>query len=129
MTYLLDTHAFLWLAAEPEKLSPAVREIVEQGGNELLLSAASGWEVALLWKLGRIELQDQPASFVPAAMQAIGITPLAIGFDTAITAATLPLIHRDPFDRLLVAEAMKNGLTIVSKDQTIPRYGVATLWY
>lgn len=98
------------------------------GGNELLLSAASGWEVALLWKLGRIDLQDPPASFVPATMQVIGITPLAIGFDTAIAAATLPLIHRDPFDRLLVAEEMKNGLTIMSKDQAIPRYGVVTIW-
>lgn len=128
MKYLLDTHVFIWLTSEPEKLSPAVREIIEQGSSELLLSAASGWEVALLWKLGRIELQDPPASFVPAAMQAVGITPLPIGFDIAIAAATLPLIHRDPFDRLLVAEAMKNGLTILSKDQIIPRYGVATLW-
>jgi len=128
MTYLLDTHTFLWLAAEPEKLSPAVREIVEAGATELLLSAASAWEVALLWKLGRIELQEEPTEFIPIALRALAITPLPIGFDTAITAATLPLIHRDPFDRILVAEALKGGLTILSKDQTIPRYGVTTIW-
>ncbi len=128
MTYLLDTHALLWLVAEPEKLSPVVLEIVEQRSCELLLSSASGWEIALLWKLGRIELPEPPASFVPTTMQALGITPIPIGFATAITAATLPLIHRDPFDRLLVAEAMQNGLTILTKDQTIPQYGVATLW-
>lgn len=128
MIYLLDTHTFLWLAADPEKLSSTVREIIEQGASELLLSAASAWEVALLWKLGRIELQDSPAVFIPAALQALTITPLPIGFEAAIAAATLPLIHRDPFDRILVAEAMKSGLTILSKDQTIPRYGATTLW-
>ena len=128
MTYLLDTHVFLWLAAAPEKLSTTVRDIVEQGESELLLSAASGWEIALLWKLGRIDLQEPPASFVPAAMQVLGITPVPIGFDTAITAATLPLIHRDPFDRILVAEAIKKGIPVLTKDQTIPRYTVSTLW-
>ena len=128
MTFLLDTHTFLWLAAAPEKLSPDVREIVEEGAAELLLSAASGWEIALLWKLGRIELAEPPAAFIPAAMQTMRITPLPIGFTTAITAATLPLIHRDPFDRLLVAEAMKNGFTILTRDQTIPEYGVKVFW-
>lgn len=128
MTYLLDTHTFLWIAADPDKLSAAVREIVSQGASELLFSAAGGWEIALLWKLGRIELQEPPAVFVPAVMQAMGIAPLPIGFDTAIAAATLPLIHRDPFDRILVAEAKKNGLTVLTRDQTISRYGVQTFW-
>jgi len=128
MTYLLDTHVFLWLAAEPEKLSPIAQKIIEQGSNELLLSAASGWEIALLWKLGRIELPEPPSTFVPSAMQALKITPLSIGFTAAIAAATLPLIHRDPFDRLLIAEAIKNDLTILTKDQTIPQYGVNILW-
>ncbi|MEW6593564.1 MAG: type II toxin-antitoxin system VapC family toxin [Thermodesulfobacteriota bacterium] len=128
MTYLLDTHAFLWLAAAPEKLSPVVRKTVAQGTCELLLSAASGWEIALLWKLERIELPEPPAAFVPTAIQALGITPLPIGFTTAIAAATLPLLHRDPFDRLLVAEAMHSKLTILTKDETIPRYGVKALW-
>lgn len=128
MTFLLDTHAFLWLAAEPEKLSPAVREIVEEGSSTLVLSAASGWEIALLWKLGRIELPEPPASFVSDAMQALLITPLPIGFSAAITAATLPLIHRDPFDRLLVAEAKRNSFTILTRDRIIPEYGVDILW-
>lgn len=128
MTYLLDTHVFLWLAVEPEKLSPVVRKTVEQGSCELLLSAASGWEIALLWKLGRIELPEPPSAFVPSAMQALRITPLPIGFTTTIAAATLPLIHRDPFDRILIAETMKNNLTILTKDQTIPQYGVSILW-
>lgn len=128
MTFLLDTHTFLWLAIEPEKLSPAVLNIVEQGGSELLLSAASGWEIALLVKLGRIELPEPPAVFIPAAMQALQVTPLPIGFTTAIAAASLPLIHRDPFDRILVAEALRGDIILLSKDEIIPRYGVRVVW-
>jgi PIN domain nuclease of toxin-antitoxin system len=128
MTFLLDTHTFLWLAVEPEKLSPAVLDLVEQGGSELLLSAASGWEIALLVKLGRIELPEPPAVFIPAAMQALQVTPLAIGFTTAIAAASLPLIHRDPFDRILVAEALRNDITLLSKDEIIPKYGARVVW-
>ena len=128
MNYLLDTHVFLWMAAEPERLSLTVREIVEQDTNNLFLSAASAWEVSLLWKIGRIELREEPSTFVHIAIHSLGITPLAIGFDTAMTAATLPFIHRDPFDRILVAEAIKNGLTLLSKDQIIPRLYVENEW-
>lgn len=128
MTYLLDTHTFLWLAVEPQKLSPAVQEIVEQGDTELLLSAASGWEIALLVKLGRIELPKAPNIFIPSAMQTLQITPLPIGFASAIAAACLPLIHRDPFDRILAAEALRGNITLLSKDEIIAKYGVRMLW-
>jgi len=128
MTYLLDTHTFLWLAVEPQKLSPAVQEIVEQGDTELLLSAASGWEIALLVKLGRIELPKAPDIFIPSAMQTLQITPLPIGFASAIAAASLPLIHRDPFDRILAAEALRGNITLLSKDEIIAKYGVRMLW-
>lgn len=128
MTYLLDTHTFLWLSAEPEKLSPTVREIVTRRKNRLLLSAASGWELALLWQLGRVELPQPPARFIPEALQALGIMPRPIGFQVAINAATLPLIHRDPFDRLLVAEALQENLPLLTKDATLARYKVATIW-
>jgi len=128
MTCLLDTHTFLWLAVEPEKLSPAVQEIVEQSDAKLLLSAASGWEIALLVKLGRIELAEAPDIFIPSAMQALQITPLPIGFASAIAAASLPLIHRDPFDRILAAEALRGNITLLSKDEIIPKYGVKVVW-
>lgn len=128
MTFLLDTHTFLWLAIEPEKLSPAVLNLVEQGNTELLLSAASGWEIGLLAKLGRVVLPESPDIFIPAAMQALQVTPLPIGFTIAIAAASLPLIHRDPFDRILVAEALRNDFTLLSKDKIIPTYGVQVVW-
>ena len=128
MRYLLDTHTFIWLAAEPDYLSKLVREIALIPENDLLLSAASGWETALLWKLNRIELPEEPALFIPQVIQSLSLTPSTISFETAITAATLPLIHRDPFDRLLVATAMQKKVAILSKDRMMMEYGVEVIW-
>ncbi len=128
MKYLLDTHTFIWLAAKPDCLSNTVREIALNSENDLLLSAASGWETALLWKLNRIELPEEPALFIPQIIHSLFLLPVAIGFETAITAATLPLIHRDPFDRLLVATAMQEKIAILSKDHMMIEYGVNVLW-
>lgn len=128
MKYLLDTHTFLWFAAEPDRLSEPVRNILVQAENDLLLSAASGWEIALLWKLKRIELPEDPAFFIPQVIQTLSLTPLSIGFATAFTAATLPLIHRDPFDRLLVATALREKVPLLSKDRIMKEYGVEVVW-
>jgi PIN domain nuclease of toxin-antitoxin system len=92
------------------------------------LSAASGWETALLWHLKRVMLPDQPQRFIPEALQKLNITPLPIGFDAAISAATLPPVHRDPFDRIIIAEAFKENLSVLTKDKMIAEYGVRTLW-
>jgi PIN domain nuclease of toxin-antitoxin system len=94
----------------------------------LLLSAASGWEIALLWYLKRVQLPDQPQRFIPEAMQKLSVIPLPIGFDTAISAATLPLVHRDPFDRIIIAEALKENMTVLTKDSTFADYGTRILW-
>ena len=128
MRYLLDTHTFIWMAADPAKLSDTVREIVVKSGNNLLVSAASGWETALLWKLARIELPEEPAFFVPQIIQSFSLTPLNISFETAITAATLPFIHRDPFDRLLVATAMQENISLLSKDSMLLKYNISVIW-
>ncbi len=128
MRYLLDTHAFLWMAADPDHLSEKVRNIMQEQMNGLFLSAASGWEVALLHMLGRFELPDAPHRFVPEAMNHFNLQPLSISFPTAISAATLPLIHRDPFDRIIIAEAKKENMPIMSKDAMFSKYGVETIW-
>ena len=128
MKYLLDTHTFIWMAASPNNLSDKIVEIVRLPENELLLSAASGWETALLWKLKRIELPEEPGVFVPQIIQSLSLTPLAISFNTAITAATLPLLHRDPFDRLLVAIAMHEKVAILSKDNIMKNYKIQAIW-
>ena len=127
-TFLLDTHTFLWAIAEPDKLSETVSGTMANVGNALLLSAASGWEAALLWKLGRISLPSEPQRFIPEALHRLSITPLPIGFDTSIAAATLPMIHRDPFDRLIVAEAGKLDIPVLSKDRVLKRYEIQVIW-
>jgi PIN domain nuclease of toxin-antitoxin system len=94
----------------------------------LLLSAASGWEIALLWHLKRVELPDKPQRFIPEALQKLSIIPLPIGFDAAISAASLPLVHRDPFDRIIIAESLKENVSVLTKDSTFAEYGARTLW-
>ena len=128
MKYLLDTHTFIWMAASPDKLSGKVVDIVSQPQNELLLSAVSGWETALLWKLNRIDLPEDPSIFIPRIIQALSLTPLEISFNAAITAATLPLHHRDPFDRLLIAVSMYKKIAILSKDHMMTRYNIQAIW-
>ncbi len=128
MRYLLDTHVFLWMAADPDRLSQEVRNAVSRKSNRLYLSSASGWEIALLRNLGRIELPDVPHRFVPEAMQHLSVIPIPIGFTTAIAAASLPLIHRDPFDRIIIAEAEKEKMTVMTKDSRFSEYGVPLLW-
>ena len=126
--YLLDTHAFLWMAADPDQLSRRVRKIVRNKNNRLYLSAASGWEIALLEKLNRIKLPDEPQRFIPEAIQRLSVLPIPISFSTAITAAMLPLIHRDPFDRIIIAEAEKGKLIVITKDKKFVEYGIQSLW-
>lgn len=128
MRYLLDTHTFLWMAAEPDQLSDKVKNIVQQGDCELFLSAASGWEVALLTRLKRIELPDEPERFISEAIQRMGIIPVPISFSTAISSAMLPLIHRDPFDRIMIAEAKKEKMVVLTRDSQFKEYGIQTLW-
>jgi len=128
MRYLLDTHTFLWMAADPDSLSQKVIEIVRDSANRLHLSAASGWEIALLRRLKRIELPDEPQRFIPEAMQRLSVIPLAIGFSTAISAVMLPLIHRDPFDRIIIAEAMKEKMTVLTKDEKFSEYRIQLIW-
>ena len=128
MHYLLDTHTFLWMAAKPQLLSLRVRELVVEKRNQLGMSAASAWEIAMLQRLDRIQLPDVPSRFIPEALQLLNIIPVPIGFTTVISAVGLPLIHRDPFDRLIIAEALKEKLTVITKDSQFERYGVACLW-
>jgi PIN domain nuclease of toxin-antitoxin system len=116
------------MAASPDKLSSKVLEIVKQSENELLLSAASGWETALLWKLNRIELPEDPCIYIPRIIQSLSLTPVEISFNTAITAAILPLHHRDPFDRLLISIAMYQKIAILSKDHIMAQYNIKVIW-
>ena len=126
MKLLLDTHVFLWLLTEPERLGEHLRT-VEDPANGMLLSAASSWEIAVKVRLGRLELPDDPTRYVPDRMRAIGAEPLAVEHAHALEVAALPPLHRDPFDRLLVAQARHLGLTILTADAAVARYDVRTM--
>jgi PIN domain nuclease of toxin-antitoxin system len=128
MPYLLDTHTFLWMAGDLSSLSPLVLEIAEEKNNPLFLSAASAWEIAMLQQLKWVDLPDMPQRFIPEAMQRLSVLPIPIGFTTAISAATLPFFHRNPFDRIIIAEALKEKMTVLTKDKQFAEYGVKTIW-
>jgi PIN domain nuclease of toxin-antitoxin system len=123
---LLDTQVFLWSLAEPERLGQHLGS-VQDPANDLLLSAASSWEIAIKVRLGRLQLPDSPDRYVPDRMRAIGVEALAVDHAHALAVAELPMLHRDPFDRMLVAQARHLRLTIITADADIARYDVATI--
>jgi PIN domain nuclease of toxin-antitoxin system len=122
---LLDTHIFLWLTTDPERLGPHLDQLYEPR-NELLISAASSWEIAIKYGLGRLDLPEPPAHFVPDRMRRMRATPLAIGHDHALAIADLPPIHRDPFDRMLLAQAATLRVPLLTADATVDSYPVDT---
>jgi len=123
---LVDTHVFLWLLAEPERLGNHIG-FLQDPRNQLFFSAASSWEIALKAQLGRLDLPDDPKRYVPDRMRAIGAEPLPVQHTHALAVGELPPLHRDPFDRLLVAQARDLRLRIVTADAQIARYEVETM--
>jgi PIN domain nuclease of toxin-antitoxin system len=123
---LLDTHVFLWLNTEPERLSEHL-PLVEDPRNELLLSAVSSWEIAIKYAIGRLPLPEPPERYVPERMRAIGARGLPIEHAHALAVAALAPLHKDPFDRLLVAQASLLDMPIVTADAIVAQYPVQTL--
>ena len=128
MKLLLDTCTFLWTLSGVPRLPPRVAEMVRDPDNQVFLSAASAWEIAIKHAAGRLTLPDHPERFVPAIRAARGIATLAIDEESALHASRLPLLHRDPFDRLLVSQAIVHGLTILTPDPMVTRYPARTMW-
>lgn len=128
MRALLDTHTFLWAMLDDPRLSPRARDAIEDGQNDIVVSAVTGFEIALKQQLGRLTLPSPAPEFLPARMTAFGFESLAVDMVHALRAATLPPIHRDPWDRILVAQAQTEGLAIVTADPAIARYDVPVLW-
>ena len=128
MRLLLDTCTFLWMVADPERLSPRARELVVDPASEVYLSAASCWEIAVKHRLGKLPLPAPPERFVPAMRDRHGIEPLPIGEAATLHTAKLPELHRDPFDRLLVAQAIMDALIVLTPDEAIRGYPAPSLW-
>lgn len=120
---LLDTHVFLWWRGEPARLAPDARSSIATA-DLVFVSVASAWEAAIKVSLGRLELPDT----VEAGVLASGFEKLLITFSHTEQAARLPLHHRDPFDRMLVAQARAEGLTLVTHDRLLEPYDVPILW-
>jgi PIN domain nuclease of toxin-antitoxin system len=125
---LLDTCTFLWLVSGSDELSAKARDAFVDPANEVFLSAASAWEIAVKHRLGRLPLPEPPDAFVPAQRAAHGIAALAIDEEAALHVAKLPDLHRDPFDRMLVAQALVGGLVLLTPDEAIRQYPARTLW-
>jgi len=125
---LLDTHAFLWMTLDDSQLSQTGRELLSDTGNTLLLSAASYWEIAIKISLGKYSLTEPLDDFVKREVIANRLTILPISPEHAAVVAHLEFHHKDPFDRLLAAQAQVEGVAIVSKDEIFDRYGVNRLW-
>ena len=128
MTYLLDTGVWLWSLWEPERIGRKAREVMEDLSQEVFLSAVTAWEIAIKSAAGKLKLPEPPVSYVPRRMADQGLRPLAISHPHALAVNGLPVHHRDPFDRLLIAQANLEGMTIITADRIFEQYPVPLLW-
>jgi PIN domain nuclease of toxin-antitoxin system len=128
MKVLVDTCTILWIASQSPRLSRRAAAIFLESGNERYLSAASAWEIGIKHALGRLPLPARPDIFVRKVREASGIVPLDIDEESALRAGKLPSLHADPFDRLLVAQAIVHGMTILTPDPEIEQYAVRVSW-
>ena len=128
MKLLLDTHAFLWWVDGTRAIGRRARAAVSDPDNEVLFSIASCWELAIKLSLGKLRLTQSLDRFIPEQLTHNGFSLLDVELRHVVRVADLPFRHRDPFDRLLVAQALEDELAVVSADRVFRKYGVTTLW-
>ena len=128
MKALLDTHTFLWWNLNDSQLSDKVREFISDGRNEIFLSAASTWEIAIKAAKGRLKLPDAPDQYVADRIRLHGFSALPIEISHTLQAYELPPIHADPFDRLLVAQAMAEAIPLLTADKQLTAYLIECIW-
>jgi PIN domain nuclease of toxin-antitoxin system len=128
MKLLVDTCTFLWIASDSPRLSKKAAALFLDPNHERYLSAASAWEIGIKHALDRLPLPERPDIFVPAIREASGIQSLDIDEESALHARRLPGLHTDPFDRMLIAQAVVHGMTILTPDPLIEQYAVRVVW-
>ena len=128
MTLLMDTHVFLWWITDQPRVSPTARNAISDPDNRVLLSAASGWEIAIKSALGRLELPAPPAKFIPQQMRQNSFEALPVSMYHALEVHALPAHHRDPFDRLLIAQSRSEAAPLISGDRALAAYDVEIVW-
>jgi PIN domain nuclease of toxin-antitoxin system len=125
---LLDTHALLWWLFDDPKLSEAARNVIKDPNNQVLVSSASAWEIATKHRLGKLPEADEAVQDLPQLLQQARFDILPIQFDHALLAGTLAGPHRDPFDRMLIAQAQLEGVAIITTDPVFKGYKVRVIW-
>ncbi len=128
MRALLDTHTLLWMVSRSNQLTETARAAIADGRNELYFSIAGYWEIGIKQSLGKLELSAGWQNTLPKEMTHNRITWLPIEPRHVHEVAALPWIHRDPFDRLMIAQSRVEGLTLISRDPQFSEYGVPTVW-
>ncbi len=128
MNILLDTHTFLWWITDSPQLSAIARNLISDSNNRLYWSAASSWETAIKYKLGRLPLPEKSEKFLPQELKKNRIESLAITDSHAFYAGQLPRHHNDPFDRMLIAQAQTESLILLSSDSLFDAYDVVVKW-
>ena len=128
MRALLDTHAFLWATADVPRLSARARDVIEDGANDIVFSAASAYEI--VWKAarGRLDLPEPAETYLHDRLERLAFEPLPVSVRHAVRAAALPHLHADPWDRLLVAQARDERIPLITADPMIKRFDVEVLW-
>ncbi len=130
MSILLDTHVFLWAAGLSGRLSESAKTLLDDPDQPIFFSAVSAWEIAIKWSKGRLALPAGPVEFVNKVVSAAGLSQLNISIRDSCAVAELPFHHKDPFDRLLIAQARAHGLRLMTADPILERYDVdvIALW-
>lgn len=128
MKLLLDTCTFLWVATDAPELSPRARNLFQDPDNVLYLSAVSVWEIVVKYAIGNLPLPDPPERFIPQIREQLAIQPLALDEQATLYLPRLPALHRDPFDRMLICQAIHEGATLLTPDRLILQYPVQTAW-
>lgn len=124
MKLLVDTQCWLWIKSQPDRFSRSSRELMMESSTELLLSVASAWEIATKYRLGKLRLPERPSEYVPSRLRETQTLPLPISVEHALRVGDLPLHHRDPFDRVIIAQAQIEKLSVMTVDPLFALYDV-----
>lgn len=127
MRILLDTHIFLWFISGDTQLSTDVRDAIRDLDNEVYLSSVSIWETVIKYQLGKLPLPEPPEAYLPKQRDLHQISSLALDESSVVQLAKLPPLHRDPFDRMLICQALHNGLTVATADAAVRAYSISVL--